>query len=99
MATFHGIRWVRILVGGVLAEGCVLTFILGSSIFFAQHSFRYAASLATMQACFLFAFWVGLRVDANFALHGALLGVVVTLIQAGATLGTLNLGRISLPKF
>jgi hypothetical protein len=63
---------VRILIGGLLAEVSVLTFVLANSLFFAQHSFRYAAPLASMLACFLFASWVGQRVDASFVLHGAL---------------------------
>jgi hypothetical protein len=36
---------------------------------------------------FLFAFWVGQRVDVNFALHGALVGVVAVVIQICLTLG------------
>jgi hypothetical protein len=72
MATFARIHWVRILIGGLLAEVSVLTFVLANSLFFAQHSFRYAAPLASMLACFLFASWVGQRVDASFVLHGAL---------------------------
>lgn len=40
-----------------------------------------------MLACFLFAFWVGQRVDASFSFHGALLGVVAALMHFGLTHG------------
>jgi hypothetical protein len=83
MATFERIHWGRILIGGFLTEGALLTFVLANGLFFAQHSFPYATPLASMLACFLFAFWVGQRVDANFVLHGALVGVVATLIEVG----------------
>jgi len=87
MATFPRVHWGRILIGGFLAEGTVLTFVLANFLFFAPYSSRYAAPSASMLACFLFAFWVGQRVDVNFALHGALVGVVAVVIQIGLTLG------------
>jgi hypothetical protein len=74
---------VRVLIGGFLAEGAFLPFAFADSVFFAQHSFPYAAPSASMLTCFLFAFGVGQRVDANFVLHGALVGVVAMLIEVG----------------
>src|SRR5271169_1811437 len=90
MVTFPKIHWGRILIGGFLAVGSVWTFVLANSIFFEQHSSRYASPLASMLACFLFAFWVGQRVDASFVLHGALVGVVAILIEFGLTRGQLG---------
>jgi hypothetical protein len=87
MATFARLHWVRILIGGLLAEVCMLTLVLANSLFLAQHSFRYAALLESILACFLFAFWVGQRVDASFVLHGALVGVVNGLMNFGLSLG------------
>jgi hypothetical protein len=90
MSTFPKIHWGRILIGGFLAVGSVLTFVLANSIFFAQHLSRYAWPLASMLACFLFAFWVGQRVDAGFVLHGSLVGVVAIVIEFGLTRGQLG---------
>jgi putative membrane protein (TIGR04086 family) len=36
--------------------------------------------------CFLFALWVGRRIDSSFVLHGMLVGVVATLLYVGLTL-------------
>ena len=65
MAAFPKIHWGRILIGGFLAVGSVWIFLLATPVFFAQQSSRYASPLASMLACFLFAIWVGRRVDAG----------------------------------
>ena len=76
MAAFPKIHWARILIGGFLAAGSVWTFLLATPIFFAQQSSRYSSPLASMLACFLFAIWVGRRVDGSFLLHGTLAAAV-----------------------
>ena len=57
MATSSRIHWGRILIGGFLAEGAALTCVFANSVFYPQHSFRYATPLASVLACFLFAFF------------------------------------------
>jgi len=90
MAAFPKIHWGRILIGGFLAVGSVWIFLLASPVFFAQQSTRYASPLASMLACFLFAIWVGRRVDASFVLHGTLAAAVAVLVQFGITMGHLG---------
>jgi hypothetical protein len=85
MPTFTGIHWVRILIGGLLAEVSVIAFVIPISLLFGQHSLLYTAPPASMVACFLFALWVGRRIDSHFVLHGALVGVVATLIYVALT--------------
>ena len=90
MAAFPKIHWARILTGGFLAVGSVWTFLLVTPIFFAQQPSRYASPLASMLACFLFAIWVGRRVEGSFVLHGTLAAVVAILVQFGITMGHLG---------
>jgi putative membrane protein (TIGR04086 family) len=85
MPTFAGIHWLRILVGGSLAELSVIAFVIPISRLFGQHSLLYVAPPASMVACFLFALWVGRRIDSRFVLHGVLVGVVATLIYVALT--------------
>lgn len=87
MASSSRIHWVRILIGGFLAEVSVIAFVIPVSLLFGKHSLPYSAPVASMVACFLFAIWVARRADSNFVLQGALVGVVATLIYIGLTRG------------
>ena len=81
------IHWVRVLTGAFLAQlskFVVLVPILSS---YGPHPLLYAAPLASLVTCFLFAFWVGRRVDSRFILHGILVGVVATLWYVVLTRG------------
>lgn len=51
-----------------------------------QHALVYAAPSASLVICFLFALWVGRRLESRFILHGMLVGVVATLLYVGLTL-------------
>jgi hypothetical protein len=83
-AKFH---WVRVLIGGFLAEVSVFVLVIPVSLLFGRHALLYAAPVASLLTCFLFALWVGRRVDSSFVLHGILVGVVATLLYIGLTLG------------
>ncbi|SRR6266404_5347883 len=87
MNTFAGIHWVRVLVGGFLAEVSVFLVVIPISLLYGQHALLYAAPPASLATCFLFALWVGRRVDSHLVLHGILVGVVATLLYVGLTLG------------
>ena len=87
MPAFPKIHWGRVLISGFLAVVSVWIFLFATSIFFAQQSSRYASPLASMLACFLFAIWVGMRVDASFVLHGTLAAAVAVLVEFGITMG------------
>ena len=57
----------------------MLAFLIPFSLVYGDHSLLCAGPLASLLACFLFALWVGRRIDSLFVLHGALVGVVATL--------------------
>jgi hypothetical protein len=81
---FH---WVRVIIGGFLAEVSVIVLVIPISLLFGQHVLLYVAPAASLLTCFLFAWWVGRRIDSGFVWHGILVGVVATLLYVGLTLG------------
>src|SRR6202795_2179480 len=82
MNTSARIHWLRVLLGGFLAEVSVIAIVIPVSLLFGKQAVPYAALLASLLTCFLFALWVGRRIDSRFVLHGILVGVVPTLIYA-----------------
>jgi len=81
------IHWVRILIGGFLAEASVIAVVIPVLLLFGQRAVAYAALSGSLVMCFLFALWVGRRVDSRLVLHGILVGVVATLLYVGLTRG------------
>ncbi len=81
------IKWVRALAGGFLAELSVFVVVIPILLLWGQHPILYVAPVASLAACFLFAIWVGRKVDSQFVLHGILVGVVATLLYVGLTRG------------
>jgi putative membrane protein (TIGR04086 family) len=78
---------VRILIGGFLAEGSVIAVVIPSFLLHGQRAVTYAALSGSLLMCFLFALWVGRRVDLRLVLHGILVGVVATLLYVALTRG------------
>jgi hypothetical protein len=72
------------LLGGFLAEVSVFAVVIPVFLLFGR---PYAALLASLVTCFLFALWVGRRIDSRLVLHGTLVEVVATLLYVGLTLG------------
>ncbi len=87
MSATAKIHWVRILIGGFLAELSVFVVVIPVLLLFGQHPLLYVAPPASLLACFLFAFWVGRKVESRFVLHGILVGAVATLIYVALTRG------------
>lgn len=85
MSSSAGIQWVRILIGGLLAEVAVIAVVVPISLAVGQRSLLYTAPVASLVACFLLAAWVGRGVSSRFVLQGALVGVVATLVYLGLT--------------
>ena len=81
------IHWVRILIGGFLAEVSVIAVVIPTLLLFGQRAVPYVALSGSLVMCFLFALWVGRRVDSYLVLHGILVGVVATLLYVGLTRG------------
>ncbi len=86
MNTSTKIRWLRVLIGGFLAEASVFAVVIPVLLMSGQHALLYAAPAASFVMCFLFALWVGRRLQSLFVLHGMLVGVVATLLYVGLTL-------------
>jgi hypothetical protein len=81
------IRWGWILLGGFLAELAVFVVVIPLSIMAGQQSLLYSAPPASFVASFAFGIWVARKTQQRRVLHGALVGIVATLIYVGIDLG------------
>ena len=80
-----GIHWIRILLGGLLAEVALILAIVPLGLRLGDNFLHYAAPPGSFLMCFLGALWVGRRVESRFILHGTLVGVVAALIYVALT--------------
>jgi hypothetical protein len=87
MNTSARIHWLRVLLGGFLAEVSLIALVIPVSLLFGKQTVPYVALLGSLLTCFLFAIWVGRCIDSRFVLHGILVGFVATLIYVGLTRG------------
>jgi putative membrane protein (TIGR04086 family) len=87
MDTRAGIRWLRVLLAGFLAELLVIALVIPPALLLGKNTLAYTAPLASLLACFALSIWVGRRLDSRFVLHGILVGVVATLIYVALTRG------------
>ena len=81
------LRWGRVLVGGFLAELLVFAVVFPVLYLFGQRAFLASILIASAVMPFIFAVWVGRRVESRFVLHGALVGLVAALIYIGLAWG------------
>jgi len=81
------IHWLRVLIGGFLAEVSVIAVVIPVFLLFGQRAVPYAALSGSLVMCFLFALWAGRRVDSRLVLHGTLVGVVATILYVALTRG------------
>jgi hypothetical protein len=79
------IQWIRVLIGGLLAEALVFGLVIPLYVTLGQHALLYGAPLASLLACFLLAIWVGRPLQSRFVLHGALVGIVASLLYVAVT--------------
>lgn len=86
MGTKAGIHWIRALIGGFLAEACLIAVVVPVFKIFGQHALLYVVPPAALVMSFFFAPWVGRGLTSHFILHGALVGVVATLLYVALTL-------------
>jgi hypothetical protein len=87
VSTSVGIHWLRVLLGGFLAEIAVIVLVLPIALLAGKNTLPYSAPAASLLACFGFAIWVGRSLTSQFVLHGILVGVVATLIYVALTRG------------
>ena len=83
--TAKRIHWIRILIGGFLAEALLILIVIPINMKFGQHPLLYVAPVGSLVTCFLFGRWVGGRVGSRFVLHGVLVGLVAMLIYIALT--------------
>ena len=89
------IHWIRVLLGGLLIEVVLAIVLVGG---FAAAGVDIARGVSTVSAviigvgCFAAAFlvvlWLGRGVQSRLVLHGALMGLVATLIYIGLVAGS-----------
>ena len=82
MAKMH---WVRILIGGFLAEAALILLVIPVAMMWGQHALLYLAPAGSLAFCFLLGFWVGRGVKSRFVVHGLLVGAVAIAIYAALT--------------
>ncbi len=82
-------HWVRILIGGCLAEAGLILLVIPVAMKWGHHPLLYLAPAGSLVLCFLFGFWVGRGVKSRFVLHGLLVGAVAMAIYLVLT----RLGR------
>jgi hypothetical protein len=78
-------KWVRILIGGFLAEAILILLVIPVSMKWGQEPLLYLAPAGSLVLCFLFGLWVGRGVTSRFVLHGLLVGAVATVIYLALT--------------
>jgi hypothetical protein len=81
------IRWGWVLLGGFLAELTIFVVVIPLSLLVGQQSLIYSAPVASFVASFLFGTWVARKAQQRLVLHGALVGIVATLLYIGISLG------------
>src|SRR5258706_15064532 len=78
--TLKDLHLGRVILGGVLAELGVFAVVFPVLHFFGQQAFLASILVASAALPFIFAVWVGRRVESHFELHGVLVGVVAALM-------------------
>ena len=86
MSKHDGIRWGRVLLGGFLVEVTLFAITLPVFLLAGMPGILVMVVPALFIVDFLFGYWVARRVQAQFALHGLLVGVVATLFYLGLNL-------------
>ena len=81
------LRWGRVLVGGFLAELLVFAIVFPTLYLFGQRAFLASILIASAVMPFIFAAWVGRRIESRFVLHGGLVGLVAAVIYMALSWG------------
>ena len=70
-----------------MAELLVFAVVFPTLYLFGQQAFLASILIASTVMPFIFAMWVGKRVESRFVLHGGLVGLVAALIYIGLSWG------------
>jgi hypothetical protein len=82
-----GVKWGRVLAGGVFAELLVFAVVFPVNYLFGERAFLASILIACAVMPFIVAIWVGRRLESRFVLHGALVGLVAALFYIGIAWG------------
>lgn len=81
------IHWIRALIGGIVAEVAVFAIVFPARSLFGQRAFLASILIASALMPMLAALWVCRRVESNFVLHGALVGIAAALFYLALAWG------------
>lgn len=70
------IHWAPAAIGGILAELAVFAIVFPTKALLGQNAFLGAILVASFVMPLIAALWVCRRVESQFVLHGALVGIV-----------------------
>ena len=79
------VHWIRVLVGGVLAEAAVFLVVIPVYRIWGEHALLFIVPPSCLVACFVFGIWVARPVESRFVLHGVLVGILATLLYVAMT--------------
>jgi putative membrane protein (TIGR04086 family) len=79
------LRWGRIVIGAVLTEVALIALVVPVQMLAGDAAIVYIVAPACFIATFVFGLWVARKANANFALHGALVGVLASMIYIALT--------------
>jgi hypothetical protein len=76
-----------VLAGGFFAELLVFAVVFPVNYVFGERAFLASILIASALMPFIFAIWVGRRIESRFVLHGALVGLVAALFYMALAWG------------
>jgi putative membrane protein (TIGR04086 family) len=79
------LRWGRIVIGAVLTEVALIALVIPIRMLAGDAAILYVVAPACFIATFVFGLWAARKAEANFILHGALVGVLASLIYLALT--------------
>lgn len=81
------IRWMRVVVTAILFEVVLFAITVLLSLFIEVEAVLVFVPVFVFVVGFPFGMWIARKLSSGFVLHGALVGVVATLIYLGLLLG------------
>jgi hypothetical protein len=79
------LRWGRIVIGAILMEVALIAVAVPLNLLGALDLLLYIVAPACLIAAFVFGLWTARGATSNFILHGALVGVLASLIYIALT--------------
>jgi putative membrane protein (TIGR04086 family) len=73
-------RWGRAIAGGIIAELMLIVVVIPGAVMGSETVVTWSAVFAAPVTTFLGALWVTRRLESRLVLHGALVGVIATVI-------------------